>query len=90
MEVEKRRAAAASDETNSAGDSNGAVVRLLNLIGNIYIQLGDIDMMMESFVEAARILERRGAEQQRPEPLLIQGYNHYGLSKLHPPCAPVA
>eukprot|EP00529_Nitzschia_sp_RCC80_P000273 CAMPEP_0113493754 /NCGR_PEP_ID=MMETSP0014_2-20120614/28756_1 /TAXON_ID=2857 /ORGANISM="Nitzschia sp." /LENGTH=862 /DNA_ID=CAMNT_0000387629 /DNA_START=186 /DNA_END=2774 /DNA_ORIENTATION=+ /assembly_acc=CAM_ASM_000159 len=90
LEVERRRAAAATDEKNSASDSKGAVARLLNLIGNIYIQLGDIDMMMESFVEAARILERRGAEQQRLEPLLIHGYNHYGLSKLHPPCAPVA
>lgn len=67
-----------------------AVARVLNLIGNIYIQQGDIDMMMESFVEAARILESRTGSPERNELLLIHGYNHYGLSKLHPPCAPVA
>ena len=64
-----------------------SVAKILNLIGNIHLQEGKVEPMMESFTEASRLLERSG---NSGESLVIAGYNFYGISKIHPKCAPVA
>jgi hypothetical protein len=65
-----------------------SLVRVLNLLGNLYLQLGKASEMMECYVEASRIYE--GYRESSGETLLIAGYNFYGLSKTNPPCAPIA
>ncbi|KAL3918258.1 MAG: hypothetical protein SGILL_004320 [Bacillariaceae sp.] len=64
-----------------------SIAKILNLIGNIQLQEGRVEEMMQSFTEASRILERSGSA---GEALVIAGYNFYGLSKVHPKCAPIA
>jgi tetratricopeptide (TPR) repeat protein len=64
-----------------------SVAKILNLIGNIHLQEGNVKEMMQSFTEASRILERCG---KAGEALVIAGYNFYGISKVHPKCAPIA
>lgn len=64
-----------------------SIAKILNLIGNIHLQEGNVEPMMVTFTEASRLLERNG---RRGEALLIAGHNFYGLSKLHPKCAPIA
>eukprot|EP00529_Nitzschia_sp_RCC80_P017697 CAMPEP_0113482690 /NCGR_PEP_ID=MMETSP0014_2-20120614/23052_1 /TAXON_ID=2857 /ORGANISM="Nitzschia sp." /LENGTH=814 /DNA_ID=CAMNT_0000376221 /DNA_START=106 /DNA_END=2550 /DNA_ORIENTATION=+ /assembly_acc=CAM_ASM_000159 len=64
-----------------------SVGRILNLIGNVFLQLGRTEEMMDCYVEASRLYESNTNVQ---ETLVIAGYNHYGLSKTNPPCAPVA
>ncbi len=64
-----------------------SVAKILNLIGNIYLQQGKVDLMMKSFVEAARMLEYSVGN---CESLVISGYNFYGISKTNPPCAGTA
>ncbi len=61
-----------------------SIAKILNLIGNIYLQEGDVGPMMKSFAEASHLLENSG------DAIVIAGYNFYGLSKVHPKCAPVA
>ena len=61
--------------------------RILNLLGNVYLQIGETASMMECYIEAARAYE---SNQSFGETLVIGGYNFYGLSKTNPPCAPVA
>jgi tetratricopeptide (TPR) repeat protein len=63
------------------------VAKILNLAGNIHLQQGNVSEMMHCYVEASRIYQAR---QQSGEALVITGYNFYGLSKMHPLCAPVA
>jgi tetratricopeptide (TPR) repeat protein len=64
-----------------------SVAKVLNLAGNIHLQQGNISEMMDCYVEASRIY---AARQQPGDALVIAGYNFYGLSKMHPLCAPVA
>lgn len=64
-----------------------SIAKILNLIGNIHLQEGNVGPMMISFSEASHLLEKSG---NRTEGLVIAGYNFYGLSKIHPKCAPVA
>jgi tetratricopeptide (TPR) repeat protein len=64
-----------------------SVSKILNLIGNMYLQKGEVGPMMKSFTDATRTLEKCG---NAGESLVIAGYNFYGLSKIHPPCAPCA
>jgi tetratricopeptide (TPR) repeat protein len=61
-----------------------SICKLLNLIGNIYLMCGRVDDMMACFVEACKCGQHIG------EGLVIAGHNFYGLSRLHPPCAPFA
>ncbi|KAG7357037.1 tetratricopeptide repeat protein [Nitzschia inconspicua] len=61
--------------------------RIYNFIGNCLLQKGDILNMMKAFAEASRISLRMRCF---GESLSINGYNLYGLSKLHPECAPAA
>ena len=61
--------------------------KILNQLGNVYLQQGDVDNMMATYVKASRLLN---SGNQPDEALIITGYNNYGLSKMHPPCAPVA
>jgi tetratricopeptide (TPR) repeat protein len=61
--------------------------RIYNFIGNCLLQKGDIPNMMFAFAAASRMLMSTRCD---GEPLAIKGYNLYGLSKLHPECAPAA
>jgi len=62
--------------------------RIYNFLGNCFLQKGDIQNMMYAFSAASRMLMSLGCAEE--EPLVIKGYNLYGLSRLHPECAPVA
>lgn len=64
-----------------------SVGKLLNLIGNIHLQMGRAGPMMSSYTEASRIIIERC---DLNEIVVISGFNSYLLSRLHPPCAPVA
>ena len=61
--------------------------RILNLLGNVYLQLGQTKKMMDCYVEASRMYD---ANPQAGEALVMAGYNFYGLSKTNPRCAPIA
>ena len=76
LEIERRRE-----------DGDMSVAKILNLMGNIHLQQGHVCQMMDCYSEASRIYER---QQHSTETLVVAGYNFYGLSKLHPACAPVA
>lgn len=65
-------------------DDDLSVAKLLNLIGNIHLQRGDVRAMMDCFVEATKIFKKHNAA------LEISGYNFYAISKLHPECAEAA
>jgi tetratricopeptide (TPR) repeat protein len=75
-------------ERKVPGDNRIAVAKILNLIGNIHLQEGNVSEMMECFDEASRIFDTN--RQAGGETLVIAGFNFYGLSKIHPACAPVA
>jgi tetratricopeptide (TPR) repeat protein len=60
------------------------ICTLLNLMGNIHLMRAEVKEMMECFTEASRV---KGHDCSS---LVIAGYTFYGISKLHPPCAPVA
>jgi tetratricopeptide (TPR) repeat protein len=64
-----------------------SIAKLLNLIGNIHLQTGKVGPMVECYSEASRIFTELG---EPGEIVGIAGFNFYFLSKLHPPCAPVA
>mmetsp|Transcript_16955 Transcript_16955/g.46500 ORF Transcript_16955/g.46500 Transcript_16955/m.46500 type:complete len:717 (+) Transcript_16955:158-2308(+) len=68
-------------------ENHAAVGKLYNLIGNIHLQQADTAKMMECYSKASRVYCHAG---KQAENLVIAGYNFYGLSKLHPPCAPIA
>jgi tetratricopeptide (TPR) repeat protein len=73
------------------GAGSVAIGKVLNLLGNVHLQQGNTKEMMACYIEASRIYEaNRGDVQGLEETLVISGYNFYGLSKMHPPCAPVA
>jgi tetratricopeptide (TPR) repeat protein len=74
-------------ERTKEGTSQIAVGKLLNLIGNIHLQSANVEEMMTCYTEASHIY-REWAQQN--ETLVIAGYNFYGISKLHPPSAPMA
>ena len=61
--------------------------RILNQLGNLYLQKGQVSSMMNAFSEASRLLK---VHEQSTDSLVITGYNYYGLSRAHPPNAPSA
>jgi tetratricopeptide (TPR) repeat protein len=71
-------------EQKRYGDNHIRVGKLLNFIGNIHLQRGNITSMMQCYTSASRI------NSAHKEPLAIAGYNLYCLSKLLPECAGVA
>jgi tetratricopeptide (TPR) repeat protein len=72
------------------------IARLLNVIGNIFLQEADITPMMECYITAARLLQRwqLTASSDREDTsdcaLVITGYKYYYLSRMHPPAAATA
>jgi tetratricopeptide (TPR) repeat protein len=79
---------ALSLQVEKCEDDSIPAARLLNLVGNINLQQGDTEKMMECYTMASRIYNKY---QGQPDSMLvIAGHSFYGLSKLHPPCAPVA
>jgi tetratricopeptide (TPR) repeat protein len=79
------------DETlakTTDGGRNVNMSKILNLMGNIYLQRANVAEMMTCFTEASRIYRDIG--QQPQDGFVIVGYDFYGLSKLHPPSAQAA
>jgi tetratricopeptide (TPR) repeat protein len=72
-------------ESNGQGDSS--LGRLLTATGNLYHQTGAVGPMMEAYTEAARLALALGGS---ADTIGIATSKHYDLSKLHPPCAPIA
>jgi tetratricopeptide (TPR) repeat protein len=62
-------------------------VKLLNLLGNLYLQHGDVMNAIEAWTKATRTLR---ANNLSDDSLHIIGLNYYSLSRMHPPCASVA
>jgi tetratricopeptide (TPR) repeat protein len=58
-----------------------------NDIGNVYLQMGRAQEMVDAFACATRHLKKAGRNEND---LVITGFNFYGLAKLHPECAPLA
>jgi tetratricopeptide (TPR) repeat protein len=71
-------------EQKRYGNNHIRVGKLLNFIGNLHLQRGNIASMMKCYTMASRI------NLAYKEPLAIAGYNLYCLSKLLPECAGVA
>jgi tetratricopeptide (TPR) repeat protein len=74
-------------------EAGSTLGKILNLIGNVHLQQGNTKEMMACYIEASRIYVANrdgGVHGMEEEALVISGYNFYGLSKMHPPCAPVA
>jgi tetratricopeptide (TPR) repeat protein len=85
LEIEHMVMAQHGDDAHKENEANMAsICKLLNLIGNIHLMCGRVDDMMACFVEACKCGQHIG------EGLIIAGHNFYGLSRLHPPCAPLA
>jgi len=83
----KKRERGADNSSSNNNSKSGSMARLLNLLGNVYLQMGKAEDMMKCYTEASRIYE---ANQRPGETLVIAGYNFYGLSKTNPPCAGAA
>ena len=64
-----------------------AIAKSWNLIGNIHLQWGRTAEMVEALTEAVRHLRAAGKSEND---LVLSGFNFFGMSKLHPECAPVA
>lgn len=58
--------------------------KLYNHLGNIYLQTGDVERMMDAYTQASRYYRKCGKSETD---VIIAGYNYYGLAKLHPPSA---
>ena len=87
LNVETRRAAGGSSSSSSSSSSQDSIGKIWNLVGNVHLQQGNTAAMMDSFTQALRIFRNQGLPDST---LSIAGYNLYGLSKIHPPCAPTA
>jgi tetratricopeptide (TPR) repeat protein len=66
------------------GAISECVGKVLNVLGNIHLQKGDVANMMDCFIHAARCYKRTNGT------MLITGYTFYCLSKLHPQCSNAA
>jgi len=84
LEIERMVLTQKQQSGRSVQETKACICKLLNLIGNIHLMCGRVDDMMECFVEACQFGQNHG------ESLIIAGHNFYGLSRLHPPCAPLA
>jgi tetratricopeptide (TPR) repeat protein len=74
-------------EKSKRGACSIQVAKLLNLMGNIHLQFGNVNELMACYTEASRIYKKCGESENM---LVIAGHNFYGLAKLCPVCAPVA
>jgi tetratricopeptide (TPR) repeat protein len=64
------------------------VVRTLNLIANLHLQLGDVGGAMASMSEAVRLA--RSIPTLSEDDVELSGYELYGFSKLHPEASAAA
>eukprot|EP00980_Cylindrotheca_fusiformis_P028183 scaffold22586_cov138-Cylindrotheca_fusiformis.AAC.3 len=62
-------------------------VKVLNGLGNLYLQKGDVPNAIAVFTKATRSL---CANNLSEDSLVITGLNYYSLCRMHPACAPVA
>jgi len=84
LEVERRR----GRRHSSAPCNLLTEAKILNLIGNIQLQRGEVADLMLSYAAASRIFER--LPESSTDRLAISGYFFYGVSKMFPPCAAMA
>jgi len=76
--------------TASTIEEEVAIAQTFNVIGNVYLQRGEARHAVTYFSYSLRYLRRAGKNNQEDDYLTISGFNFYGLSKLHPECAPAA
>jgi tetratricopeptide (TPR) repeat protein len=84
------------DESTMANKQR-TICTLLNLMGNIHLMKAEVPQMMECFTEASRVKVDDNSNGTNGNNggdhfnnLVIAGYTFYGISKMHPPCAPEA
>jgi tetratricopeptide (TPR) repeat protein len=70
-----------SQQTQSAGQ------KLLVIIGNIHLLDANVECMMASFEEAARLNDSAVADNSFMDEVRVFGYHLYSISRMHPPCA---
>ena len=61
--------------------------RILNHMGNIYLQRGEAKEMVEALSNALRQFKLAGRNE---EELVVSGFNFYALAKCHPEAPPAA
>jgi tetratricopeptide (TPR) repeat protein len=74
-------------ENSATPPDYAAIAQTLNHIGNVYLQRGNAKELVLAFSDCLRFLRRAG---KSDDELQVSGFNFYGLSKMHPECAPVA
>ncbi|CAB9526934.1 Kinesin light chain [Seminavis robusta] len=78
---------------NSAAGDNGnqqaksAAQKLLVIIGNIHLLDANVQGMMSSFQQAARLETSEDSGREFMEQVRVFGYHLYSISRMHPPCA---
>ena len=72
-------------QMTSEDSDEASIAQTLNHIGNVFLQRGDAKEMVEALSESLRAFRKAG---QSDDELQISGLNFYGLSKMHPECAP--
>jgi tetratricopeptide (TPR) repeat protein len=78
---------ALSIERSMHESAHVSVAKMLNLIGNIHLQLGNLNELMSCYTEAARIYKTC---EQSHDSLVIAGHNFYAISKVCPASASAA
>ena len=72
--------------TQVEGDTS--ICQTLNGIANVYLQKGNVKLVVQYLADAARILRRAGRSEDE---LLLTGFNFlYGLAIVHPAAAAAA
>jgi len=61
--------------------------RVLNHMGNIFLQRGQTKEMVGALSESLRYFQKAG---KRESELVVSGFNFYALAKRHPEASPVA
>merc|ERR1711862_31384 len=64
-----------------------AIAQTLNHIGNVHLQRGHSKESMSALSDSVRFFRLAGKDENE---LSVSGFNLYGISKMHPECAPVA
>ena len=76
--------------STTGAESGSGVVQTLTLLGNVYLQSGDAQNVVDTYSEVVRLLRADGRSDIDSVIDNISGFNLYALSKVHPACAAVA
>ena len=74
-------------ERDSYGVNHPTCARTLNEIGNLEMQLGNLDGMMECYTQALRIYKEAGLSNER---VIVYGLKLWRFNVVQPEAAPVA